>query len=478
MVFKRNTRLLLIGFLLVIQSCKQEEKPVALFKGIKPVEFDLPVIRKRGKIVALTDYNSTNYFIYRGEPMGYQFDLLKELSEYLDLELEINVENDIENAFILLNSGACDLIALNLTITRDRIPYVTFTLPNGQTHQVLVQRKPRNWQSMTQDQINKTLIRNQLDLAGKTVYVQRSTAYETRLRNLADEIGDSIHTISVPQEVEKLISLVARGEIDYTVCDQNVAKVNQTYYPVLDVETAISFPQNLAWAVRTNSSELLEVINTWLESFRKSARYAYIYKKYFLNEKSATIVQSDYYTLGSRKISPYDETLKKYSSIVNWDWRLLASLVYQESRFVPDVESWAGAYGLMQLMPGTAKRYGVNRNSPPEQNIEAGIRFLKWLDDVFANKVKDENERKKFVLASYNIGVGHILDAMKLADKYGSNPQLWEGQVETYLMKKAEPKYYRDPLVKYGYCRGEETYNFVREIMDRYEHYRNILAEN
>jgi membrane-bound lytic murein transglycosylase F len=478
MTYRTYGHLLLLCFFILIGSCKQENKPTASLSGIKPVAFDLDQIRKRGKIVALTDYNSTNYFIYRGEPMGYQFDLLKELADHMNLQLEIIVENDIGNAFRLLQTGVCDVIALNLTVTREREKLVSFTIPHDQTRQVLVQRKPWNWRTLNPVAMNKLMIRNQIDLGGKTVYVQRNSAYHTRLHHLSEEIGDSIHIIEVPEEVEKLISLVAKGEIDYTVCDENVGRVNQTYYPIIDIETAISFPQNLAWAVRKNAPDLLAEINGWFSGFTSTPLYAIIYNKYFKNLKSADIVASDYYTLGSGKISPYDNILQQYSPIVNWDWRLLASLIYQESRFDPKVVSWAGAFGLMQLMPSTAKRYGVSYTSPPDKNIEAGIRFLKWLDDIFINKVPNRDERIKFVLASYNIGVGHILDAMKLAEKYGSNPQVWEGNVEQFLLKKAEPKYYRDPLVKYGYCRGEETYNFVREIMNRYDHYRNILAEN
>jgi membrane-bound lytic murein transglycosylase F len=468
--------LILILAVICTTSCQERKSgrnPVSVFEV---TDFDLEDIRERGKLIVVTDYNSTNYFIYRGEPMGYQFELLRELSDYLGIQLEILVENDVKNAFDMLNTGECDLIAFNLTVTKERSRIVSFTVSHSETRQVLVQRKPEEWWNIHPYDMDKMLLRNQLDLAGKTIYVQKNSSYSTRLQTLSDEIGDSIYIVELPEEVENLIELVAKGEIDYTISDENIAKVNLTYYPNLDIQTAISFPQSLAWAVRKNSNNLLIEIDKWMIGFKKTLTYALIYNKYFENQKTATMVQSDLYTLGTGKISPYDVTLKLFSQQIEWDWRLLASLVYQESRFDPRVQSWAGAFGLMQLMPTTAQRYGVTRNSSPEKNIEAGTRFLKWLEEVFSDKVADESERLKFVLAAYNVGVGHILDARQLASKYGKDPELWEDNVEYYLLLKSEPRYYQDPVVKYGYCRGQETSNYVKEILDRYEHYKNILA--
>lgn len=446
-------------------------------KTVKICNIDLEDIREKGKIIAVTDYNSTDYFIYRGEPMGYQYDLLTELANHLEVELEIFVENDLDKTFEYLNCGNCDLIALNLTVTKQRNKLVSFTIPYSQTRQVLIQRKPDKWRIMHPERVEKQLIRNQLDLAGKTIYIQKGSAFLSRLRNLSEEIGDSIPIIETKEDTEHLVRLVASGEIDYTVCDENVAKVNKTYYPILDIETAISFPQNLAWAVRKkNSDNLLSTINEWLTEFRKTTKFAVIYNKYFKNQKSKYIVESDLYPLTSGKISPYDEIVRKYSDSLGWEWLLLTSMIYQESRFDPKVTSWAGAYGLMQLMPTTSRRYGITKNSSPAENIEAGVKFLKWLDNVLEDKVSDENERRKFVLGAYNVGLGHILDARGLARKYGKDPGIWDNNVSDFLLKKSDPQYFQDPVVKYGYCRGEEPFNYVKEILDRYEHYMNIIG--
>jgi len=460
---------------LSIFSCDFKTVPV---DENTPISRDLEQIGERGKLVALTDYNSISYFIYRGEPMGFQFEMLQEFSDYLQLELEIVTENDLNTSFVMLNDGRTDLLALNLTVNNERKKKVKFTDPIGQARQVLVQKRPDNWRNMTMDEINEVMIRSLLDLADKTVYVQAESSYAQRLKNLQSEIGDTIHIVEVPIEVEELISLVASGEISYTVSDENIAMVNRTYYLDLDLETPVSFEQNLAWAVRRSGSDkLLDELNKWINGFKKTERYALLYAKYFKNSRSKAIVQSDYFSLGNTDISRWDDYFKQYSDSLGWDWRLLASLVMQESRFDPDVESWAGAYGLMQLMPSTGKQFGIDIYSSPENNLRAGIKYIQWLQGLFNDKVSDEEERIKFILASYNVGPGHVLDARQLARKHGLDPEIWDNNVAYYLLRKSDPEYYHDPVVEHGFCRGEEPYNYVIEVLDRYEHYKNFLDE-
>jgi len=436
---------------------------------------DLEEIREDGILKVVTEYNSISYFIYRGQPMGFQYQMLQELANHLDLELDVSVNNNLKENFERLANEEVDLIAMNLTVTGERKDFVDFTLPLLQTRQVLVQRKPKNWEVMNSRQLESWLLRNQLELAGKSVYVQEGSVYATRLRALSDEIGGGIDIREVPMESEQLVQQVALGEIDYAVCDENVGLVNATYFPQLDVGTAVSFPQHVAWAVRHGADSLKTEINDWLYHFEKSRRYALLYNKYFRNQHSANIFNSDYYVLSSGKISQYDEIIKSESERIGWDWRIVASMIFQESRFNPKAESWAGAFGLMQLMPGTAKNYGVTKNSSPEEQIRAGVSFIKWLEDRFRDEIPDEQERIKFILASYNIGYGHIQDARRLAERYGADPNIWQGNVEEWLLKKSEPRYYNDQAVKYGYVRGIETYNYVRQVMDRYEHYKNIV---
>ena len=438
-------------------------------------EESIPHYKERGKITAITDYNSTNYFIYRGEPMGYQYELLNLFAEYLNVDIDLVVNNDLEESFDCLINNECDLIAINLTVTRERSRIVDFTEPHNQTRQVLIQRKPDHWRNMTNNELDEHMIRSPLELSGKTVYVQNNSAYVSRLRNLMEEIGDTIIIEERNLVSEQLITMVAQGEIDYTVSDEDIARVNNTYFDNLDVETPISFMQNMAWAVRKGDHHLRDSINKWLSNFKNTTEYRLLYAKYFQNQRSARIVKSDYYVLTSGRISPYDDLIKKYSEKIEWDWRLLASMMYQESRFRPDVESWAGAKGLMQLMPNTAKQFGVRNISNPEENIRAGVQYLEWLDKLFQDRISDKEERIKFILASYNVGVGHVLDARALARKYNRNPDRWTDNVDYFILNKSNPDYFLDPVVRHGYARGYEPYRYVSEILSRHEHYTNIV---
>jgi len=126
-------------------------------------------------------------------------------------------------------------------------------------------------------------------------------------------------------------------------------------------------------------------------------------------------------------------------------------------------------------MPDTGKNFGIDITASPENNLKAGIRYISWLHSIFDSKIPDEKERINFILASYNAGPGHVLDAMKLAEKNGMNPQKWVGNVAIWLLKKSEPRYYNDIVVKNGYFRGTESVNFVSQVLNRFEHYKNII---
>ncbi|GAB4329781.1 MAG: transporter substrate-binding domain-containing protein [Bacteroidales bacterium] len=426
-------------------------------------------ILDQGVLVATTDYSSTSYFIYRGEPMGYQYELLKEFADFLGVRLEVRISNDLEQSFACLNNFDCDLIAIGLTVTGERQKNVNFTLPLGETRQVLVQRRHNE---------NGEFIDSPLELAGKTVHVPERSAYVERLNNLSQEIGAPVEVITHSgTSVEELIRAVARGEIEFTVADEHIAKVNRRYYPEIDISVAVSFPQHIAWAVHKGSGRFLDTLNLWLGSFKKKKQYALLYNKYFRNPSSVSIARNEYFSLKGGKISPYDKIFRKYSSLLDWDWRLIASLVYQESRFSTEARSWAGAFGLMQLMPNTARALGVDTTSPPEEQIKAGIVYLNKLDRQLRDLIPDKEERVKFVLAAYNAGIAHVYDARRLAEKYNRDPSRWDNNVDYFLLNKSKPQYYNDSVVKYGYCRGEETYNFVAEILDRYHHYQNMIPE-
>ena len=432
-------------------------------------------IESRGKLIAVTNYNSTDYFIYKGNPMGFQKELLQNLATTLNLALEIKVNNDLDDCFKGLHDGRYDIIAIGLTTTKERKDTVDFTKAISTTKQVLVQKKPEGWQKMNRKQLDTSLIKKSFELANKTLYVEKGSSFKSRLLNLSEEIGSYINVIE-PEDlsVEELIGKVSKGEIKYTVSDEHTAMVNSTYYDNIDISTQISLEQKLAWAVRKGEDTLLNNINNWLDKFSKSKEYTKLYTKYYKNKRSTNRNMEGYFAGIDGEISQYDDIIKVYSNEIQWDWRLLASLIYQESRFNKDSRSWAGAFGLMQLMPNTADRFGIDSLASPNANIQAGVRYIKWLENQL-KFIKDSTERDKFILAAYNVGLGHVLDARRLAQKNGKNPNIWTDNVDFYLLNKSKPKFYLDPVVKYGYCRGDETYNYVSQICIRYLHYKNLV---
>lgn len=479
MDLRKNT--LFIVVLLILSSCSQTsiEGEDAIEPDSVPYTFskDLASIKEDGVLHAITIYSSTSYFLYKGMPMGFEYELLSRLADHLGLELEITIAEDIDDLFDMLNNGEGDLIAYGLTITEPRKQLVSFTENHYVTHQALVQRMPENWRSLPGYKIDQQVISNTLELIEDTVWVRENSSYSQRLQNLQDEIGAEIPVNHIDGNIptDEIIKMVVDGEIDRTVADYNIAAINKTYYPILHIDTRISFSQRIAWAVRQNSPELLKAINNWISEEKKTDDYYVIYNKYFKNNKSFRgRIQSDFYSKNSNKISQYDDIIKANAPKIGWDWRFLCSQVYQESRFDPKAKSWVGASGLIQLMPATAKEVGVSNSFNPEQNVSGGVKYLGKMRANF-EAVEDSIQKVKFTLAAFNCGAGHVFDAMRLAEKHGKDPNVWDGNVEEYILKLMDKEYYYDDVVRHGFVRGTEPYNYVRDIFLRYEHYKKFI---
>jgi membrane-bound lytic murein transglycosylase F len=473
-----NSWKLICLVLFLLFSCVQDTN-----KTSKKINFgkhwDLKQIQESGTLKALTIYSGTTYFLYKGRPMGYEFELLERFAGYLGVDLEIVVVKNVNELFEKLNKGEGDIVAHGLTITTDRKEEVSFTDYLYLTKQVLVQKKPDNWRRMSWHKLKKSLIHDPIELLGDTISVRGMTSYKERISNLSEELGGIIHVNTLPGEMatDEIIEKVVEGEIKYTIADNNIASIMASYYPILDIKVPVSFSQRIAWATRHNSKDLLNATNDWLTQIKKQVDYNVIYNKYFKNKKHfRRRVKSNFYSLNNQQISPYDDLIKKYSETLNWDWRLLTSQIYQESKFDPRVSSWAKASGLMQLMPKTAKELGVTNRADPNQSIKGGTKYLKQLWKNFEH-ISDSLQRTKFTLASYNCGLYHVIDAQNLAEEKGLKRDIWDDNVENIILKLNKPKFYNDPIVKYGYVRGLEPYNYVKQIFERYQHYVQFIDE-
>jgi len=431
-------------------------------------------IKARGTLVALVDDNVFNYFQFEGENRGFQYELLKQFAEHLGVSLEIVVEPNAYKALQYLQQRRVDIIAMELPMITDNTFDIAYTSPLYYDYQVLVQRKPDNWFKMTNaSAINKHLLRDLSDLSGKTVSLPANKQLQFYLTDIQHFTSNNVTLVAENKtSVNDLIKDVSNGNIEYCLAYENSAKALMMTYADIDANTRISPKIGISWIVRKGAVNLLEETNTWIQETTQTAEYRRLKTKYYRNPRWINIALGK--PVQQRSISDYDQILRELSNKIGWDWRLVAALIYHESKFNEDVTSHRGAFGLMQLMPSTALKFGAHKGSTPNEQIAAGIRLLSYLDKRLATLVPDKNERKKFVLAAYNIGLAHVLDARNLAEKYGKDPTVWHDNVEYYLLAKSQPEFYNDTVVKYGRVSGRETHRFVIDVMDRYEQYKTL----
>jgi membrane-bound lytic murein transglycosylase F len=431
--------------------------------------YDLTHMKDSGVLVALTLNSSISYFDYRGEPMGFQYELAKHFAQSLGLKLQMKTARNMEDLVHMLLRGEGDLIAYPLPITKEFKDSVDFCGEDIITHQVLVQRNGNKSQKA---------LTNVTELIGKDVYAKPGKHLD-RLINLDKELGGGIRIHEVTNDSitnEDLMMQVANGTIDYTLSDNDLARLNKTYYPNLNTNLAVSFDQRASWAVRKTSPLLSEAADRWHKENMTSPAYKASAKKYF--EMSKRLPHGPILSIKDGKISHFDHLFKKYAPEVGWDWRVIASLAYNESNFDTTAVSWVGAKGLMQLMPRTARLMGIpeGKEQNPEESVKAATKYLAQIARSF-NKVTNPEEKMKFVLGAYNAGIGHVFDAMALAEKYGKNKYIWDENVASFILLKSNEEYFNDPVCKNGYFRGRETYNFVKDILERAEMYKQKIKD-
>lgn len=431
-------------------------------------------IRERGYMVALTDKNSLDYFIYRGEPMGFQLSLLRSFADYLDVPLKIIATNDISKLYYYLDMNVGDVIACNLPVTGEGKRMVHFSQTLLETRMVLVQRKPNGGKKTGAAK----MIKSPSDFSGDTLYLQRNLFDKPLLARFLRRAGRNLTVIEETEKnAEQLIGMVAEGKIDYTICEENVAMMVKRAYPNLDAEYSISGFYNYGWVVVHSSDSLLRKINEWITKMKKTKEFKQTYLTYFDNPGVPNYFRNDFFSVKGNKLSPFDDVIKKLSKNISWDWRLLASLIYEESNFHVGVVSSRNATGLMQLMPETANKFGMDSISTPAQQLAAGVKFLKWIDGQLSSEIPDPQERINFILAAYNVGLGKVLSARERAIKYGKNPNKWNGNVGYYLTRRS----LKDPNISLDLSNDLSIYagasRFVDNILERYQHYRNNIPE-
>ena len=387
-----------------------------------------------------TLYSPTGFFILKGDTMGYDYDRICDFARSHGIALRFKVARSMPALLDMLKRKAVDVLACEIPVTAEYKSRVLHCGAVNETYQVLVQHS------------GKGMIYDVTQLIGRDVYVEKGSKYESRLRNLDNEVGGGIiiHTLegesALPTE---LIQKVSRHEIPFTIVDSDIAQMNLSYYDSINV-----------WAASVNAQE-----------YSKQAL-----KHYFeMNRgpKPDSVKVDTLAVTPPGAISPYDHVFKQYAQEIGWDWRLLAAIAYSESGFDPNATSWMGARGIMQVMPKTARSFGVKEDDlgNAEVSIRVASKILKELEGIMRSRT-GAGDRIKFILAAYNAGSGHVTDAIALARKYELDPRVWNENVEQAMLWKMDPEYYNDSVCSNGYCRGTEPVDYVVKVLNRYEFYK------
>lgn len=450
---------ILMGLFLILLSCSTDKQEL---KESGSDEVAIPELSSDTLHVA-TLYGSSSYFRFRDEILGYDVELSAHLARHIKKPLQIHLARTRQQMIDWLDEGTVELIAYDMYESRELKSKYQFVAYQPDSYLVLVQL------------IGVNTVTSIAELRGKTIHVPENSPQLQRLRSLNRELGGGINILEVPDTVgsDELIDRVIKKKIEYTLAYQNKVSLYKDHNRRLDIRLQVGFAQRNGWIIRKSNSELARAIESWEDDEETAVFRSQLYSKY--------IIRNPYFAstrmripLGS--ISPYDEYFKKYSTEIGWDWRLLAAIAFHESGFDSAQVSRKGASGLMQLMPRTAANFGLSRSNitNPEKNIEAGVQYIKSLNLLF-RKVENKDERVCFILASYNSGPAHVLDAMALAEKHGKNKYIWHEHVEPYLEKKSDPAYYNDEVVKYGRFRATETLRYVRNTLTTYRKFKGEL---
>lgn len=451
------------------ESVSSDDLPVSV---VEPVKKDLAEISQNGVLRMITSYSSGSYFLYKGVQVGFEYELLREFSKENDLALEVVITGPDESPYDILNSGRGDIIAASYTITQERKQYVEFTRPYNMVHQLIV----------VSEQLGRTP--NSIsDMEGITISVRRNSSYFVRLKELQDE-GFPVEIQIIPEDMdtESVLFQVADGTYEATVADNNIFEAASKYMTGLEKGPLIAENDTIAWAVRKNAPDLEHKLNQFLyKHFRydengvpkRSAFLNVLRKKYFQSGDQI----ADYFNPNFRGdqfgvISPYDDMIKQVAEEYELDWVMLTAIAAQESKFNPRSVSWAGAVGIMQVMPRFSE---ISSDSLyiPEINIREGAKIM--ASHLKHYSYMDSTNQWAFALAAYNAGMGHVADARRLAIDHNKNPNDWDVVSES-MLKLMQRKYYQQ--ARYGFARGIETVRYVNEIMNRYNTYQTILAYN
>ena len=385
---------------------------------------------------------------------GLEFDLLQRFVRNAKLKMKVIPFDDPDSLLLALWNGTGDIGALQAVAHdewKDRFatsePYAT-VLP------VLARQRPGS------DKEEIPVI--------DTVHVASGSPFAQAKHDHA--LMDEDHVVIAHATEDELLMQLVLGKAQAAIVSDLRAGHEAQRFPVIEFSDPVGAAVDLRFAVRATSPKLLAALNARLldkaeVEARRSILRAYVDEippAGYLRSLRAKGMRGD-------SVSPFDDEFRKHAATTGWDWQLLAAMAWKETRFDSTVTSHQGAMGIMQFMPTTAVGMGLDSASHMGDHINAAGRYLRRLDMIWLRAVPDKQQRLRFVLASYNSGPGHIIDAQRLADQLGLDPTKWEGNVERAVLLLAKPRYFQRPELKNGYCKGSQVYHYVRGVLTVYQ---------
>jgi membrane-bound lytic murein transglycosylase F len=415
----------------------------------------LEQVLQRGSLTMLTRNGASSYYLGSDGPTGPEYALVREFTDYLGVELNIEVAVAFNQLSSLLERRQGELIAANLARTPERELLLNFGPDYMETATLVVYRRgqPRP--------------RSMKDLAGQKIMVIAGSSYEEALKEAAKSTPDLKWEPRNDVGMEALFLAVSDGAIDATLVDTSIFKLNGHYYPRIAVGFSLPGTLPLAWAFPPGPDDsLVQKARVFMQQAEHDERLQAINNAFYMPENRLDRVGMFQLLQQVRERLP--DLLPVFQSIAtlhSMDWRLLAAIGYQESHWNPEASSYTGVRGVMMLTRRTANQLGVSDRLNPEQSIEGGARYFLQLRDRLPNRTP-EPDRSWMALAAYNLGMGHLEDVRVLTTKQGGNPESWE-EVSERLELLSQQKWHQQ--TRYGYARGLEAKKYVENIRSYYE---------
>ena len=399
-----------------------------------------------------TTYGLTTYYNGATGPVGFEYELAEGFADYLGVKLEVFPYYNLNDLFPQLTNAHLDMIAAGISVSPERYQKFKFGPGYQRVSEKLVFKQGKEWP------------RTIKDLNGDLVIAAGSSHHESLLRLKQDNQQLSWQETE-DSDMEELLEMVLREELDYTIADSNILALMRRRYPELSIGFSISPEQDIAWAVNKDRDDsLLAALIEYFGIIQNNGILAALEDKYFGHVRLFNYVDTREFIKSSREVLPkFKPWFVQYSN--DLDWRLIAAMSYQESHWQPKARSFTGVRGMMMLTLTTAKELGIVSRLDPEQSIKGGAKYLTNLLKRIPDRIT-QPDRLWFALASYNVGLGHLEDARVLTERQGANPDMWV-DVKIRLLQLRQKKYYK--TTRYGYARGNEAVAYVDNIRRYYD---------